>query len=288
MKVKSSSTSSFPLNMNRQFLNVSKKKNKNNKFKNKKLNKNKFKAKDIDFNLKTKLFKNNKHLNGDRNVRTFSGNLNDQRNELPISLVRNKIIEVIKKWETVVFLGETGSGKTTQIPQYLYESNFVPKNGQNNGVIGVTQPRRVAAITIAGRVATEMSCQLGSIVGYSVRFEDMTSSQTKIKYMTDGILLREAISDPLLHKYKVIILDEVHERTLHTDILLGVVKTAQQLRHSQQMPVLKVIVMSATMDCDHFSQYFNKAPVYYILGRQHSIQVLPFNKSFNYIKLCLN
>lgn len=196
----------------------------------------------------------------------------DQRSSLPIALVRNKIIEVVKNGTTVVFLGETGSGKTTQIPQYLYESGFVPKMGLN-GMIAVTQPRRVAAITIAQRVANEMGTQVGEIVGYSVRFEDVTSPRTKIKYLTDGTLLREAISDPLLTKYKVVILDEVHERTVQTDIMLGVVKKAQQLRQDKQMPVLKVILMSATMDCDHFAQYFNKAPVYYILGRQHSIQV---------------
>ncbi|CAG2122268.1 unnamed protein product, partial [Medioppia subpectinata] len=102
----------------------------------------------------------------------------------------------------------------------------------------------------------------------------MTSSQTKIKYLTDGTLLREAISDPLLHKYKVIILDEAHERTVQTDLLLGVIKKAQRLRNQQHIPVLKVIIMSATIDCDHFSQYFNKAPVYYIRGRQHDIQMM--------------
>ena len=140
-------------------------------------------------------------------------------------------------------------------------------------MIAVTQPRRVAAITIAQRVAAEMGTKVGEVVGYSVRFEDVTSPQTKIKYLTDGTLLREAIGDPLLTRYKVVVLDEVHERTVQTDILLGVVKKAQQLRNDKQMPILKVILMSATMDCDHFAQYFNKAPVYYIVGRQHSIQV---------------
>ncbi|KAG9333074.1 hypothetical protein JZ751_013497, partial [Albula glossodonta] len=130
---------------------------------------------------------------------------------------------------------ETGSGKTTQIPQYLYEAGI-----GRQGVVAVTQPRRV---------------------GYTVRFEDVTSTETKLKFMTDGMLLREAIGDPLLQRYTVVILDEAHERTVHTDVLFGVVKTAQRKRVEQSKFPLKVIIMSATMDVDLFSQYFNKAPV---------------------------
>ena len=149
------------------------------------------------------------------------------------------------------------------------------------GLIGCTQPRRVAAITVAQRVAQETKTQLGHLTGYCVRFEDVTSCETKIKYMTDGMLLREAITDPLLSRYAVIILDEVHERTIHTDVLLGVVKSAQNRRSaklnpsSQAKPIkpLKVIVMSATMDVDEFSLYFSKAPVFYLEGRLHSVDV---------------
>jgi ATP-dependent RNA helicase DHX33 len=183
-------------------------------------------------------------------------------------------------------------GKTTQIPQYIHESQ-----PQMKGLIGCTQPRRVAAIMVAQRVAQEMNTELGNVCGYCVRFEDCTSADTKIKYMTDGMLLREAISDPLLIQYSVIILDEVHERTIHTDVLLGIVKKAQQLRSAKRelliqeiqkneklnsknnphlihsIRPLKVILMSATMDVDEFSSYFNKAPVFYLEGRQFKVEV---------------
>uniref|UniRef100_A0A672RFN0 ATP-dependent RNA helicase DHX33 n=1 Tax=Sinocyclocheilus grahami TaxID=75366 RepID=A0A672RFN0_SINGR len=163
---------------------------------------------------------------------------------------------------------ETGSGKTTQIPQYLYEAGI-----GRQGIIGITQPRRVAAVSLAARVAEEKKVQLGKLVGYTVRFEDVTSSETKLKFMTDGMLLREAIGDPLLLRYTVVILDEAHERTVHTDVLFGVVKAAQRKRNEQNKIPLKVVVMSATMDVDLFSQYFNKSPVLYLEGRQHPIQI---------------
>ncbi len=170
----------------------------------------------------------------------------------------------------IVIQGETGCGKTTQIPQYINEAQ-----PQMRGIIACTQPRRVAAITVAQRVSQEMGVELGKQVGYAVRFEDMTSSETRIKYMTDGMLLREAIGDPLLSKYSVIILDEVHERTIHTDVLLGIVKTAQKNRQNTKtnLKALKVILMSATMDVDEFSAYFNKAPVFYLEGRQFNVDV---------------
>ncbi|XP_023586763.1 ATP-dependent RNA helicase DHX33 [Trichechus manatus latirostris] len=164
--------------------------------------------------------------------------------------------------------GETGSGKTTQIPQYLYEGGI-----SRQGVIAVTQPRRVAAISLATRVSDEKRTELGKLVGYTVRFDDVTSEDTRIKFLTDGMLLREAISDSLLRKYSCVILDEAHERTIHTDVLFGVVKTAQRRRKGLGKLPLKVIVMSATMDVDLFSQYFNGAPVLYLEGRQHPIQV---------------
>nr|XP_054771735.1 ATP-dependent RNA helicase DHX33-like isoform X2 [Lytechinus pictus] len=141
------------------------------------------------------------------------------------------------------------------------------------GMIAVTQPRRVAAISISTRVADEMGCELGTQVGYCVRFDDATSEQTKIKYMTDGMLLREAILDPKLSRYSIVVLDEAHERTVHTDVLFGVVKAAQQQRVNGNRP-LKIVVMSATMDVDHFSEYFNNAPVLYLQGRQHPIELM--------------
>ncbi|KAF7659796.1 hypothetical protein LDENG_00292940 [Lucifuga dentata] len=191
-----------------------------------------------------------------------------QRKQLPIYQAKPKLLDQLRQLNNAVLIGETGSGKTTQIPQYLYEAGI-----GRQGVIAITQPRRVAAISLAGRVAEEKRTQLGKLVGYTVRFEDVTSSETKLKFMTDGMLLREAIGDPLLLRYTVVVLDEAHERTVHTDVLFGVVKTAQRRRKELHKVPLKVIVMSATMDVDLFSEYFNKSPVLYLEGRQHPIQI---------------
>lgn len=141
----------------------------------------------------------------------------------------------MRKNETSIITGETGSGKTTQIPQYIYEDKL---NGK--GIIGITQPRRVAATTLATRVSQEAKSPLGKLVGYSIRFEDVTSEHTKIKFLTDGMLLREAVIDEKLLNYTVIILDEAHERTVHTDVLLGIVKKAQAVRKRERLCPLKV------------------------------------------------
>ncbi|KAM9333838.1 ATP-dependent RNA helicase DHX33 isoform 2-T2 [Pholidichthys leucotaenia] len=191
-----------------------------------------------------------------------------QRRRLPIYQAKAQLLTQLRQLHSAVLIGETGSGKTTQIPQYLYESGI-----GRQGVIAITQPRRVAAVSLAGRVAEEKRSPLGKLVGYAVRFEDVTSSETKLKFMTDGTLLREAIGDPLLLRYTVVVLDEAHERTVHTDVLFGVVKTAQRRRRELSKVPLKVIVMSATMDVDLFSEYFNKSPVLYLEGRQHPIQI---------------
>ncbi|XP_074466767.1 ATP-dependent RNA helicase DHX33 isoform X1 [Sebastes fasciatus] len=191
-----------------------------------------------------------------------------QRKQLPIYQAKPQLLNQLRQLHNAILIGETGSGKTTQIPQYLYEAGI-----GRQGIIAITQPRRVAAISLAGRVAEEKRTQLGKLVGYTVRFEDVTSSETKLKFMTDGMLLREAIGDPLLLRYTVVVLDEAHERTVHTDVLFGVVKTAQRRRRELNKIPLKVIVMSATMDVDLFSEYFNKSPVLYLEGRQHPIQI---------------
>ncbi|XP_077361727.1 ATP-dependent RNA helicase DHX33 isoform X1 [Festucalex cinctus] len=191
-----------------------------------------------------------------------------QRKQLPIYQARAQLLSQLRQLHNAILIGETGSGKTTQIPQYLYEAGI-----GRQGLIAITQPRRVAAISLAGRVAEEKGTQLGKLVGYTVRFEDVTSPETKLKFMTDGMLLREAIGDPLLLRYTVVVLDEAHERTVHTDVLFGVVKTAQRRRKELGKIPLKVIVMSATMDVDLFSEYFNKSPVLYLEGRQHPIQI---------------
>ncbi|NXJ08620.1 DHX33 helicase, partial [Odontophorus gujanensis] len=191
-----------------------------------------------------------------------------QRHTLPIFQARAAILGRLRGLDCAVLIGETGSGKTTQVPQYLYEAGI-----GRQGIIAVTQPRRVAAISLATRVSDEKRTELGRLVGYAVRFDDLTSDETRIKFLTDGMLLREAIGDPMLRKYSVVILDEAHERTIHTDVLFGVVKAAQKKRKELGRLPLKVVVMSATMDVDQFSQYFNGAPVLYLEGRQHPIQV---------------
>ena len=189
---------------------------------------------------------------------------------------------MVRKSSTIIVLGETGSGKTTQMPQFIYEAGL---NGDK--MIAITQPRRVAAITVAKWVAQEMGTNLGDLVGYTVRFEDMTSENTQVKYMTDGILCREALSDRQLRNYNVIILDEVHERTIATDVLLGVVKKAQQIRALKRMTPLKVIIMSATMDCDHFASYFSDCPIVYLQGRTYQVKVYQMVEKMHYIEACL-
>ncbi|EJW75233.1 hypothetical protein WUBG_13857, partial [Wuchereria bancrofti] len=146
--------------------------------------------------------------------------IQQQRARLPIFKYRNHIIYLLEKYRILIIIGETGCGKSTQVPQYLMEAGWA-SDGRK---IGVTQPRRIAAVTLASRVAEEKSCKLGEDVGYVVRFDDMTDSKTKIKFMTDGILLREFMSDPLLTQYSILMVDEAHERSINTDIILGLLR----------------------------------------------------------------
>lgn len=148
-----------------------------------------------------------------------SRSIKEQRESLPIFKLRDELVQAVHDNQVLVVIGETGSGKTTQMTQYLAESGYTSK-----GKIGCTQPRRVAAMSVAKRVAEEVGCRLGEEVGYAIRFEDCTSAETVIKYMTDGMLLREALLDETLSSYSVIILDEAHERTIHTDVLFGILK----------------------------------------------------------------
>jgi ATP-dependent RNA helicase DHX33 len=201
-------------------------------------------------------------------------------NQLPIHSMRKKIIQTVFSNDCCIFLGETGCGKTTQIPRFLYEArekklqNIINKKSQRNkNLICCTQPRRVAAISVAERVASEINQNCGELIGYSVRFDESVSRRTKIKYMTDGMLLREALIDPYLRQYSIIILDEAHERTLHTDLLFGIVKQALDYRKKSKKNSLHVLVMSATMNVDLFSNYFHQAPVLYLQGRQYPIDV---------------
>lgn len=188
--------------------------------------------------------------------------IQEQREFLPIFSVREELLNVIRENQVVVIVGETGSGKTTQLTQYLYEEGYA-----NDGLIGCTQPRRVAASSVAKRVANEKGGKVGDLVGYAIRFEDCTSPATKIKYMTDGILLRESISDPALEQYSVIIMDEAHERSLNTDVLFGIMKKVMQRRTD-----LKLIVTSATMNSERFSDFFGSVPVFTIPGRTFPVQ----------------
>lgn len=187
-----------------------------------------------------------------------------KRKALPVFKQMPEFFEMYNQSQFVVMEGETGSGKTTQIPQYAVYSDLPHvKNKQ----IACTQPRRVAAMSVAKRVADEMDVKLGEQVGYSIRFEDCTGPSTILKYMTDGMLLREAIHDNRLERYSTIILDEAHERTLATDILMGLLKDIAKRRSD-----LKIIVMSATLDAVKFQSYFNKAPLLKVPGRTFPVE----------------
>ncbi|EDN03097.1 ATP-dependent RNA helicase DHX8 [Histoplasma capsulatum] len=190
--------------------------------------------------------------------------MKQQRESLPVFKFRKQLLEAVTENQLLIVVGDTGSGKTTQLTQYLAEGGFA-----NNGIIGCTQPRRVAAVSVAKRVSEEVGCRLGAEVGYTIRFEDCTSPETKIKYMTDGILQREILLDPDLKKYSVIMLDEAHERTISTDVLFGLLKKTIQRR-----PDLKVIVTSATLDADKFSEYFNMCPIFSIPGRTYPVEIM--------------
>lgn len=189
--------------------------------------------------------------------------LAEVRRSLPVYPFREALLDAIQEHQVLIIEGETGSGKTTQIPQYLFEAGYTSEKK-----IGCTQPRRVAAMSVASRVAQEMSKKLGNEVGYSIRFEDCTSERTKIKYMTDGMLLREFLMDPTLDSYSVMIIDEAHERTLHTDILFGLLKDITRFRSD-----LKLLISSATLDSAKFSDFFDEAPIFRIPGRRYPVHI---------------
>ncbi|KAF9236501.1 pre-mRNA splicing factor [Melanogaster broomeanus] len=180
--------------------------------------------------------------------------IEDTRKSLPIYTYREQLLAAIKEHQVLVVVAETGSGKTTQLPQYLHEAGYTTGGLK----VGCTQPRRVAAMSVAARVAEEMGTKVGHEVGYSIRFEDCTSDRTVLKYMTDGMLLREFLTEPDLAAYSALIIDEAHERTLSTDILFALVKDIARFR-----PELRLLISSATMDAEKFSEYFDNAPVFY-------------------------
>lgn len=209
-----------------------------------------------------------------------------KRVTLPVFEYRTDFMRLLAQHQCIVLVGETGSGKTTQIPQWCVEYS------RSSGTKGVacTQPRKVAAMSVAQRVSEEMDVALGLFlvfyfnfffafiyllifstgqeVGYSIRFEDCSSAKTILKYMTDGMLLREGMSDPMLDAYQVILLDEAHERTLATDLLMGVLKEVIKQRSD-----LKLVIMSATLDAGKFQQYFDNAPLMNVPGRTHPVEI---------------
>eukprot|EP01105_Mastigella_eilhardi_P010206 TRINITY_DN2387_c0_g1_i1.p1 TRINITY_DN2387_c0_g1~~TRINITY_DN2387_c0_g1_i1.p1 ORF type:complete len:1291 (-),score=339.01 TRINITY_DN2387_c0_g1_i1:266-4138(-) len=190
--------------------------------------------------------------------------LGEQRQLLPIYGCKRDLMQIIRDNQVVIIVGATGSGKTTQLTQYLHEDGFT-----RSGVVGCTQPRRVAAMSVAKRVSEEIGCRLGDLIGYAIRFEDCTSNKTRIKYMTDGVLLRESLRDPTLDQYSVIIMDEAHERSLHTDILFGILKKVVAQRSD-----LRLLVTSATMDQEKFSLFFGNVPCFTIKGRTFPVDCL--------------
>ena len=186
------------------------------------------------------------------------------RQSLPVYQYKDDLLAAIRDNQVLIIQGETGSGKTTQIPQYLNEIGYT----RNNKKIAITQPRRVAAMSVAARVAYEMNVKCGHDVGYSIRFEDCTSIQTKIKYMTDGVFLRELLTDPNLSNYSVIMIDEAHERTLYTDVIFGLIKDLAKYRKD-----IKILISSATLEGEKFKEYFEEAPLFKIPGRRYHVDI---------------
>ncbi|KAI5122441.1 hypothetical protein M0805_008753 [Coniferiporia weirii] len=242
----------------------------------------------LSINGHTTSFSNGKHSNkgGKSEMKELKkhAQLQEQRRQLPIAKGREALIHEFRANDTVVLVGETGSGKTTQVPQYLLEADIC-----GSGQIAVTQPRRVAATSLAARVAAEQGVALGTRVGYAVRFDEAHGPLTKIKFLTDGMLARELFADPLLARYSVIVIDEAHERTLNTDLLLANLKKIQKDRRKlengavpikggkgkgrEEIGPLKVIIMSATLDAEKFSSFFDNAKILYVKGRQHPVKV---------------
>lgn len=194
--------------------------------------------------------------------------LDEVKKSLPVYTYRDEFLQAIGSNQVLIVVGETGSGKTTQLPQYLHEAGYSKDNQGNPLIIGCTQPRRVAATSVATRVADEMNTTLGQKVGYSIRFDDKSSNQTVIKYMTDGMLLREFLNDPKLTKYGAIMIDEAHERTLSTEILLSLLKDIATTR-----PALKLIIASATINASKFSDFFGGSPILNIPGRRFPVEI---------------
>lgn len=197
------------------------------------------------------------------NAERKAKSIEETRKSLPFYQYRDELLAAVREHQCIIIVGETGSGKTTQLPQYLVEDGYAKL-----GKIVCTQPRRVAAMSVATRVAEEMGVKLGQEVGYSIRFENATSEKTILLYATDGNLLRTLMSNPTLDDYSCIIIDEAHERTIATDILLALIKQISRVR-----PDLKILISSATMNAQKFSKYFDDCPIFNIPGRVHPVRI---------------
>ncbi|KAG0668445.1 putative ATP-dependent RNA helicase DHR1 [Maudiozyma exigua] len=241
----------------------------------------------------------NVHVDESSNRKAFYVNVNRSdriqatRMQLPAYSEEHNIMEAIHHNDVVIICGETGSGKTTQVPQFLYESGFGNENSSDYpGMIGITQPRRVAAVSMANRVSNELGDQ-GNYVSYQIRFDSTTKDDTKVKFMTDGVLLREMMEDFKLTKYSSIIIDEAHERNINTDILIGMLSRCVRLRAKENVEdpennkKLKLIIMSATLRVSDFSEnnslFATPPPVVNVAARQFPVSI-HFNRRtpFNY------
>lgn len=194
---------------------------------------------------------------------------------LPVTEAREAIVKMVYSNPAVIIVGETGSGKTTQIPQYIWDDIVSHFPTTEQGIVGCTQPRRVAAVSIARYVASQRGGTVGGEVGYAVRFDDTSTEKTKIKFLTDGILLREIQKDPLVMKYSCILLDEAHERTLHGDVLFGLLKDIVRKRNGEDTTLspLRIVVMSATLNAERFSDFWWKAPIGVVHGRTFPVSI---------------
>ncbi|EGG07054.1 uncharacterized protein MELLADRAFT_35627 [Melampsora larici-populina 98AG31] len=230
---------------------------------------------------------------------TRSEEIKASRSLLPIFAEEHTVMDAIRRHPVVVICGETGSGKTTQLPQFLYEAGWGKEDGDNPGMIGITQPRRVAAVSMASRVENEMGLKGKGVVAFQIRYEATTEKQTRLKFMTDGVLLRELAADFLLTKYSVIIVDEAHERSVNTDVLIGVLSRIVRLRlkmwreqlnkpkentQTNQVTPLRLIIMSATLRVTDFTLnttlFSEPPPVITIAARQFPVSV-HFNRKTN-------
>ena len=221
--------------------------------------------------------------------------LEKQRARLPIAAYRDNLLYLLENHQVVVVVGETGSGKSTQLPQYLLEAGYA-ETETGNKMICVTEPRRIAVTSLATRVAEEKRVRLGASVGYSIRFDENFSRQyTKIKFVTEGILIREMMGDPLLSNYSVIMLDEVHERTAQIDIIMGLLKKILKRRRD-----LKLIISSATVDAEYIRDFFNRgkekstklaaapATILSVEGRNYNVDIFYLdNPCPDYVKGCV-